>query len=299
MYACVAQILFTALHSLKIKSSLASLYLPAVVFLFANRAVPGPAVAGLASLVYLLGKRKVTGTHAQVAAGSFYLADYLSFFVFIIFAAVKVMTGRGGAADTPWSYGLAIGLIVLAFVMGWLAYRQAERLIQIGVGLVRIVETWVRPTTDAAEKIGEMLTALHNQSQSLLRDPRTLLTIVGTGVVMHGLEACTIVCAARAFDGHLSFGAAAGGYVAGNLAALVSFLPGGVGLYDGAMISILHTEGQLTLPAAGVATVVYRLLSLAIPFPIAITAIRQALKDRSDLDNSVARGDFQTSGESD
>ena len=279
MYLCVAEILAQSLAAFRKPVSLKSLYLPAVVFLFANRAVPGPAIAGLASLVYLLGRRTIPPTDAQVTAGCFYLADYVSFSGVIVFAGIFVIASNSEKTGSAWPYLLACGIIFLLGIVTIIAYGHAETLIKGCVGVIRRLETMARPKSGGAFSItvNGLLGDLYHQSQALIRDPAVLASLVGTGLLMHTLETLTLICAARGFDARLSFGAAASSYAAGNLAAIVSFLPGGVGLYEGAMVSVLHTLGHVSLPVAGATTIVYRLLSLAFPFPFALNVIRHAL----------------------
>ncbi len=103
---------------------------------------------------------------------------------------------------------------------------------------------------------------------------------------MHGGEIATIACCLVAFHANKEPGVAAvatlavaagAAYVAGNLAAIVSFLPAGLGAFEVAMGATLHLVGDVPLPEAALATLAYRLLSVWLPLPFILQTARQAV----------------------
>jgi uncharacterized membrane protein YbhN (UPF0104 family) len=55
----------------------------------------------------------------------------------------------------------------------------------------------------------------------------------------------------------------------------VSFLPGGVGFFEGAMAAALNHLGHASLGAALAATLLYRFLALWLPLPIVLGLVRE------------------------
>ena len=280
VYGSVAGILAAALGALDQPVSLSFLLQTGGAFLWANRALPGPALAGLAVLTFLLGKQNVPPAAAQAAAATFYVADYAAFLALALVAlGAQAASGRLSALH-PALLGLALGVIAAGVCAALLVYRApetarrwAERSAHRAGNLLR------RPAPEVwAARAGRATEAVYARWRALAQRPRALLGACLWAGAMHLGEAATLVCAARAFGARVPFGVAAAGYVAGNLAAIVSFLPGGLGLYEGAMVGALHALGGAPLAPALAATLLYRLLSVWLPAPIALSATRRALK---------------------
>ena len=79
-------------------------------------------------------------------------------------------------------------------------------------------------------------------------------------------------------------------YVAGNLAAIVSFLPAGLGAFEVAMAATLHLVGDVPLPQATLATLAYRLLSVWLPLPFILQTARHALRSAAQTLRSSRGG---------
>lgn len=277
VYVCLAGILRAGLGPTGHRLPLPFLVSVSFVFLFANRALPGPAVAGLATLVFLLGRRRVPAAAAQAGAAAFYVADYISFFAFALLALGLLLRTTRLAALHPALLGTALAVIILVALMAFGLLRSPVTLRRAAVRSAG----WIgrrRPDPRAfGEEAGASVDAFFARWQEITARRRTLAAACGWGLAMHGAEALTLVCCARAFGVRLPFGLAAAGYVTGNLAAIVSFLPGGVGFYEGAMVTTWHTAGRVPLGAALAVTLLYRLLSVWLPLPFALRAVRQAL----------------------
>ena len=177
-----------------------------------------------------------------------------------------------------------MGLAIILLAAGGLiaAYRVPGLLEKLASGSGRLLAMLRRKPRRADEWIDKgkaLVTLFRARVSDLLTDPKRLLLVCGWALLMHLCEVATLVLAVRAFGGDVPFSVAAAGYVAGNLGAIISFLPGGAGLYEGGMITALHAVGGLPIALSLAATLVYRLLTLWLPMPFALVAVRHAMRE--------------------
>ncbi len=285
VYFCVTAILAAGLSGLRARVNTGYLLYAAFAFLFANRALPGPAVMGLAALTWLLGRRGVKSSVAQAAAATFYLADYLSFFALGMAALFSI------APRLPVSILRLVEIAGSIVAVGLLGAGGLTLGLRAGKG------AWIESRLEAlARRPGHPLLAraaagLHTGWEQfalrwgeVARHPGAILGATACGVAMHALESATLICAASAFGAPLDFLTAATAYVAANLAAIVSFLPGGVGFFEAALIGTLHYGAGMPLGIGMAVAALYRLLSLWIPAPSVAGILRQIQRPPAEAD---------------
>jgi uncharacterized protein (TIRG00374 family) len=277
VYLCVAAILAAGLSGLKTRIAAGYLLYAAFAFLFANRALPGPAVMGLAALTWLFSRRGVEPAVAQATAATFYLADYLSFFTLGIVALFSLAPRLPVSILRPVEIAgsiVAAGLIAVAALT---ASLRAGKGAWIESRLEVLTQRTERPLLRrAAGKLHGDWAQFARRWGEVSRHPWSILAATGSGLAMHALESATLVCAAYAFGAPLDFLTAATAYVAANLAAIVSFLPGGVGFFEAALIGTLHYGAGMPLGIGMAVAALYRLMSLWIPAPSVTGILRQA-----------------------
>lgn len=257
------------------------------VFLWVNRAVPGPAVSGLAALTMLLGRGGgVEAPRAQAAAATFYLADYAAFVVLALVALVLLGAGKDWGTIHPIPLGAALTLIVSGTALAVFALRRTPRVARIIAGAARRAACLLRHPHPAVW--GEAVTGFAERWRAVSARPGPVCAATAWGLVMHGAEVATLAAACRAFGANAPAGALAAGYVAANLAAIVSMLPGGAGLFEGALVGALHARGGVALAPALAATLLYRLLSVWLPVPFGLSALRAAAAGRRPKKRGVS-----------
>ena len=256
-------------------------------FLWANRALPGPAIAGIATLTLALGRQRrapFSPAEAQGAAALFYVADYVSFFALAAGLAVALVLRPGGVRATlPPSALAVVSVVVIAGAVGaWWVLRSPR---QVAGAVGQVVPVLVRPlrghwagADDVPAQAVVAVAAFYLRWKALTRQPGPLAAACLWGLTMHCAEAGTVACATGAFGGTPPpFAGAGAAYIAGNLAAIVSLLPAGLGFFEGAMGATLHLAGGATLAQAGLATLLYRVLSVVLPLPFLLRVARQSL----------------------
>lgn len=283
VYLCLSEILAVSLSALGYRSVPRRFLLTTgAAFLLANRAIPGLAVAGLAVLVQRLKREDIPAEAGQTVAAAFFGSDYAGFLLLGVFALPFLASGGHLGALHPAL--LIAGLVVILLVAALLivAYRVTGLLEKIAGGIGHLLATLrCRPSRadEWADKGKTLVASFRARISDLVTYPKRLLLVCGWALLMHVCEVATLVLAVRAFGGTVAFSVAAAGYVAGNLGAIISFLPGGAGLYEGGMITALHAVGGLPVALSLAATLVYRLLTLWLPMPFALVAVRHAMHE--------------------
>jgi uncharacterized protein (TIRG00374 family) len=151
------------------------------------------------------------------------------------------------------------------------AGKEVERLLAGGAG------SRYRPIARAAETIQRGWAGFAARWSEIAGHPYALGAACTAGLAMHAMEVATIVCAGRAVGAEIGAMPVAASYVAANLAAIVSFLPGGAGFFEAAMIATLCTAGHITLAHAVAVVAIYRLLSIWLPAPALAGLLRQPI----------------------
>ena len=316
VYACVGAIIASGLSGNARKPDAPYLLYVAFAFLFANRALPGPAIAGLAVLTWLLGKRGIAVSMAHAAAAVFYLADYVSFFVLGAIALYSLaphlplplqrIIAVAGSLILAGLIAVTIFTIALSRNNGAVKPKsdrgEAEACKGQSAGKVANEERghtisglrkrWPRWTerpgiSKSIIRIQGAWTGFIEQWQKISARPGPIGIACIAGLFMHSFEAATLMCAARAFGSPIDFTTTAAAYVAANLAAIVSFLPGGAGFFEGAMIATMCYGAKMPVAAAVATAALYRLLSIWLPAPSLLGLISQAQEGlTAEVDNT-------------
>lgn len=279
VYGGVAAIIAVAVRACGERAAFGYLVFVAFAFLFANRALPGPAVAGLATLVFLLRRRSVSASAAQAAAATFYIADYAGFFALALLALMALLHSGGAAALHPRVLIPAILTVAIGAVCALAALRSRDRLTRLAERVTLRAMTLLRRSSaqETSQRAGAAASSFHARWTEMTQAPGPLAAACGAALLMHAAEVGTLLCAARAFRAPLAPAAAAAGYVGGNLAAIVSLLPGGLGFFEGAMTVTFHRLGGMPPADALGVTLLYRLLSVWLPLPVLLGVVREAI----------------------
>jgi len=270
VYLTIAGVFGVSISALGKRLPATTLLLTSMAFLFTTKAF---AVAGLATLVLLLGRRGVGADIAQAAAGTFYLADYAGF----IALTVGVYFSGGVVGESAHSLMVSFALLLVGVALILVILRAREPVTafvdRVALGGARLLR---RPDPDhIAEKARAVTESFYGRWSELARRRRVIALTTALALSMHLCETGTVVCCARAFSAAIGVGPAASGYVAGNLAALVSFLPGGTGFFEGAMAASIGHLGHVPLTIALASTLAYRALALWLPLPLVFGVVRE------------------------
>jgi uncharacterized protein (TIRG00374 family) len=188
-----------------------------------------------------------------------------------------------------------IALIAIA-IAGVAAYGLAPALVAVAGALVAIglvLLAWTRPTRalidfiTSPERFRRMRDPLHETLEHLaaLCRPGTLLVATAIAIPAWGCECLGFALICNAFPGaHVDLGLAAAIYAGTTIAGALSFLPGGLGVTEGAMtLALVEGAAHLDRATAVDATLLTRLATLwfAVALGIAFLALaRRRIRKR-------------------
>lgn len=222
-------------------------------------------------------RRGIPGARVAVAYALNLLFDFTGMLVILVFGLAE-MAERN---NIHWPE-ITASAILLASAAGlaailYLAMKSSDQLANFLAVCTRGINFILRPfihreylqiersrtfATEAAEGI------------ALLRDnSRSLWTILGLAVVNKLLLLAILLASFWAFSVPFSPGTIIAGFSIGYLFVIVSPTPMGIGFMEGAMTLTLATLG-VTVEAAAVITLTFRLITFWIPFLIGMASIR-------------------------
>jgi len=282
VYFTIAGVFGVSIAALGKRLPASTLLLTSMAFLFTTKAF---AVAGLATLVLLLARRGVGADIAQAAAGTFYLADYAGFIVLTL--GVYFAGGATDGSTRTLLISFVLLIVGVAIILAILAApKPVTRVVdRVALGGARVLKH--SDPDHIADKARSVTESFYARWSELARRRKVIALTTVLALAMHLCETGTVVCCGRAFSAPIGIGPAAAGYVAGNLAALVSFLPGGTGFFEGAMAAAIEHLGRVPLSVALAATLAYRALALWLPLPLVFLALRDVRAKARLADASV------------
>lgn len=122
------------------------------------------------------------------------------------------------------------------------------------------------PETISMNSVEKLLEELHENYQILKGNWRQLKIPLVYALIANIAEVLTIYAVYIAFGEFVNIGAVIIAYAVANFAGLISVLPGGVGIYEALMTTVLVTAGvpaALSIPV----TVMYRVINMLIQLP--------------------------------
>jgi uncharacterized protein (TIRG00374 family) len=195
---------------------------------------------------------------------------------------------------------IALLLLALAGVAG---YGIAKTLVIAAAALIAtglILLAWPRPTralidlATAPRALRRLRRPLHEVYDGLavLCRPRSLAAATALAIPAWACECLGFALIVNAFpDAHVSLGSAAVIYAVTTIAGALSFLPGGLGVTEGAMtILLVHGSARLDHATALDATLLTRLATLWFAVALGLVCVAAARR----LVHRAARGDHST-----
>ena len=281
--ALAAQVLYYAFATLTVRQCLrlADFDLPFIrslratfLLIFVSRIVPGPAATGPAAMYLILGRRGLDKTRAAFVGPMFYAVDYAAFFLLLIVgvlsAALNRQDVRGAMAAIP-----VAGIAVVIAWIAVLAWRRPDRvcafltkwrdvLNRVAGGL----RLKARLSADGPDHVAKSLTEMRDR---LKRQPGIGWKMAFAGTAMLLSDVAAMALCLRAFGYSPTLPTALLGFCLATVGAIVSFLPGGLGTFEIAMVAGFVSLG-VPKPVALAATLAYRLIATWLPALLGVFA---------------------------
>ncbi len=283
-YNSVAHMYYTYLKntghlgSLKLKD----MYKISLELNFINSVFPSGGVSGFSYLGLRLKPYGVSVASSTLAQIVRFLLTFTSFLIVLGFGLLFL--ALGGQAN-----GLVILIATAVFMSitfgslaGWFVISSEQRirafmafLPKVANYVFKIVRVSRKDVIDVP-RLERVFSELHHRYVELSKDVSKLYTPFLYALATNILELATIYMVYVAFGEPVNPGAVILAYAVANFAGLIAILPGGVGVYESLMASVLTASG-VEKGLAISATLVYRVVNLLTFVPIGYVLYSQAI----------------------
>jgi len=249
-----------------------------VTIIFLNFTIPSLGFAGNVWFIKRLRKRGMPEGRALMTVLVEMICYYVAFFVTLL-AGVFYLFFSGSSLDNRQVIGmagfflvlLAIGFTVLFFLKDKNKARQRIR--------------WLADKVDRAEdgkpqqeRADEIVTDIYENFHLVKENILKFLLPVFVQLLKFSIDGLMIWLIFLAFGTNLPFFEAVMAFVFGRLFGIISFIPGGVGAFEGAMVLLLNSFGQ-PLELSLSVVLIYRFFSYWLYFPAGLWFLERIRKE--------------------
>ena len=249
------------------------LYRASLELNFVNHVFPSGGITGLSYFSLRLREgEKLTGAKATLVHFAKLLLMFVSFEIMIIFG-VFALTAMGRVNNLVLLVAGSLSTLLLVGTVGFFYLLGSRGRINgffrsLSIGLNKLIHLFRRrnPETINIEKARQVIDDFHDNYVEIKRDWRRLRAPFWYAFLCNLTEVGAVYVVFVAFGEWVNVGAVILAYAIANFAGLVSVLPGGVGIYEALMTTVLAATGisaGLSLPVI----IMYRLLNTLIQIP--------------------------------
>ena len=239
---------------------------------FVNHVFPSGGVSGISYFGFKMRELGVRGTKATLVQTMKLLLLFVSFEV-LLFIGMLILAISGRASDLIIMIGSGLTMLVFCGTAVFLYV----------IGSRHRIHTFLTTTTAIVNRIIRVVRPKHPETINILKAKGTFESFHEDYVLLKSrrqalkgpfwwslvanlTEILVIYVVYIAFGSYVNIGAVILAYGVANFAGLVSVLPGGVGIYEALMTTVLIAAGvpaRLSLPV----TVMYRVLNTILQLP--------------------------------
>jgi uncharacterized protein (TIRG00374 family) len=224
-------------------------------------AVTVPVVGGAGALGYAMSQLRRRGVDSALAAWTVLLAGVISSVILLVLGAL----GLAWAGRIPVLVAISAAAIVSFGVTGcWLLLthpaaleRGLHLLPRLGHRTPGLCEDCKRTWADRADQVARRLAT---QVAALRPSGARWTLLIAVGLLSWAFDFLTLVASAKATDAHIPVDVLAVGFVVVQASIALQILPGGAGLAEAGLLSILLGSGVAAAPAAAT-VLIYRVIS--------------------------------------
>ena len=252
---------------------------------FVNNVLPSGGVSGFGYFGMRMASEGVSTSKATLTQVMRHTLTFISFIVYMSLALL-ILSLFGNASK----FMVLVSSSVISFILigtSLIIYMiSSSHRIKSFMGFLpkainKVSQTLLRGRVPRIniEKIETLFGQLHNDYLKIHRDWRSLKWPMFWTLMMNLTELSTIMVVYFAFGRVVNFGAIIIAYAVANIAGLVAVIPGGVGVYEGLMTAVLAGAG-IPKALALSATLVYRVLNMALFLPVGFVLYQMALRTK-------------------
>lgn len=249
---------------------------------FVNHVFPSGGVSGFSYLSLRMKGLGVPTSKSTLAQILRFALTFISFIVLLVLALVLLGLDGSSSPLVVLISSTIIGSTIFGSAVAIFIISKASR-IKAFVSWLPKALNWVAKYFKHGkelinmEKVERTLEEMHHDYKALSRDMRLIKWLMVWALLTNAAELLTIYVVYMAFGSLINPGALIIAYAVANFAGLIAILPGGVGVYEGLMTATLASAG-VPKGLALSATVVYRILTMALFLPIGYLYYSRALK---------------------
>ncbi len=278
-YAKLYQGLFDILGT---KIRYGSAYKVSLELTFVNHVFPSAGVSGFSYFSLRMKQLGATAAQATLVQTMRFATVFISFQIILLFG-ILALAVAGKASNlvifiaTVLGTLMVVGTLLVMYIIG--DRRRIDTFfttITIWLNkLIRLIRP-KHPETIKTAKVRELFLEFHENYRILKKDYSKLKMPLVYAMLSSATEIATVYTVFIAFGEYVNIGAVIIAYAIANFAGLISVLPGGIGVYEALMTTVLATVG-VPLSTSIPVIVMYRVLSMAVQLPIGYFYYQKAL----------------------
>jgi len=264
-YVCAAAVWHRALVRYGFRRPLRGLIPLGLAKLFTDQAVPSAGMSGTVLVVLALGRRGVPRGLALAAMLVGMVGFYVAYGIAVAIA-LAILWSKGDLSPLLLALATVFGLIaaVVPLSVIWIRGHAGPR---IPAWLLRF---------RVGQRIGQ---ALRQIPARTFRDPRLLAESTLLQLAIFALDAATLGVMLRAVGTPAGPEAVFASFVLASVVSTLGFVPGGVGVFEGSSVGMLHLLG-VPLVAAFAATLLLRGFTFWLPMIPGLWLARREMRPR-------------------
>jgi uncharacterized protein (TIRG00374 family) len=281
-YARLYQRLFEILGT---KIEYKPMYKAAIELNFVNHVFPSAGVAGFSYFGLRMKQLGGTAGQATLVQAMRFITVFITFQPLLLLG-VFLLAVNGKASNlvilVASSLGtlLIVGTLVTIYIVG-----DRQRIDVFFTNLTKFLNRLIKvvrpkhPETINIQSVRRLFLEFHENYNILKKNYTKLKAPLLYAFLSSVTEILTVYTVYAAFGEYVNFGAVIIAYAIANFAGLISALPGGIGVYEALMTTVLVTMGvplTISIPV----TVMYRVLSMAVQLPPGYYFYNKALNDK-------------------
>lgn len=276
---------FFVAHGQKI--SLREMYKVTLELNFVNHVFPSGGVSGFSYLSLRLKPLGVPIYRSTLAQILRFALTFLSFIIILVVGMIALSLGKNTSPFVVLVSSTIIFATITGSAIGIFIISKPRRIKAFVSWLPKFlnyISRFIRRNKDIVDmrKVESTLEDLHKDYMLLSKDTGLIKRLLSWALIVNITEVLTIYFVYIAFGTWINPGALIIAYAVANFAGLIAVLPGGVGIYEGLMTAVLASAGVNKALALS-ATVIYRILTMAVFLPIGYYFYSKVISQTTEL----------------
>ncbi len=251
---------------------------------FVNHVFPSGGVSGFSYFSLRLKPFGVSTAKSTLVQLMRFVLIFISFQI-LLFVGLLALTFSGAVNNLVLLIAgslatlLLVGTLLTAYVVG-----SKTRINTFFTGLTKFINKLIgivrpkHPETINISRVRKTFTELHENYVLFRKDPKVLKRPFYNSLIANATEVITLYVVFAAFGQWVNPGAVILAYAIANFAGLIAILPGGVGVYEALMATVLAVAGVpagISLPVI----IMYRVLTMLMQLPIGYVFYHKTVQD--------------------